>query len=107
MSQISRSRVWLSSVVCRSPPFLVGIPLYRRGYMFKPTLARLHGETRWLELLRPLTSARNLYLSKDFARHIAPALDELGGEIMTEVLPTENVFIEEFQPSGSVHEAIG
>jgi hypothetical protein len=65
-------------------------------------------KTRWLEILQPFTSVKNLYLSKDFARYIMPTLDELGGEIVTEVLPTlENVFIEEFQPSGSVHEAIG
>jgi hypothetical protein len=65
-------------------------------------------KTRWLELLQPFASVKNLYLSKYFAPHIAPALDGLGGEIVTEVLPTlENVFIEEFQPSGSAHEAIG
>jgi hypothetical protein len=62
--------------------------------------------TRWLELLQPFTSVKNLYLSKDFARPIAHALEELSGEIATEVLPTlENVFIEKFQLSGPVNEA--
>ena len=63
--------------------------------------------TRWLELFRPFTSVKNLFLSKDFAPRIAPALQRLVGEGATEVLPTlENVFVEEFQPSGHVHEAI-
>jgi hypothetical protein len=61
---------------------------------------------RWLELLRPFTSVKNLYLSKDSTGRIAPALGQLGGEIVTEVLPTlENVFIEKFQNSGHVNEA--
>ena len=50
----------------------------------------------------------NLYLTKEFALHIAHALQELVvGERVMEVLPTlENVFIDEFQPSGPVHEVI-
>jgi hypothetical protein len=61
------------------------------------------GNTRWLE---PFTSVKNLFLSKDFALNIAHALEGLDGEGAMEVLPTlENVFIEEFQPSGSVHGA--
>ena len=42
-----------------------------------------------------------------FAPRITRALKRLVGEGAIEVLPTlENVFIEEFQPSGSVHTAI-
>ena len=42
----------------------------------------------WLELLHPFTSVKNLFLSKDFARGIVPALQELVGDRATEVLPT-------------------
>ena len=64
--------------------------------------------TRWLELFRPFTFVKNLFLAMDFAPRIAPALQGLVGEGAMDVLPTlESVFIEEFQPSGSVHEAIG
>jgi hypothetical protein len=60
-----------------------------------------------LELLRPFFAVKNLYLDKEFALHIAHALQELVGERVMEVLPTlENVFIDEFQPSGPVHEVI-
>jgi hypothetical protein len=49
---------------------------------------------------------KNLYLSKDFALRIAPALDDLGREIVTEVLPAlENVFIEKLKLYGPVTEA--
>jgi hypothetical protein len=64
--------------------------------------------TQWLELLLPFTSVKNLYLSKEFASLIAPALQELAGERATEVLPTlRNLFLAELRPSGPVQQAIG
>ena len=64
--------------------------------------------TRWLELFRPFTFVKNLFLSTHYALHIASALQGLIGEGAMEVLPTlENVFIEDFRPSGSIDEAIG
>ena len=62
---------------------------------------------QWLELLCPFTSARNLYLSKEFAPRLAPALQELVGERATEVLPAlQNLFLVELWPSGPVQQAI-
>ncbi len=64
--------------------------------------------TEWLQLLLPFTAVKNLYLSKQFAPCIAPALQEFTGGRMTEVLPTlQNLFLEGFQPSESVQEGIG
>ena len=64
--------------------------------------------TLWLELLQPFAAVKNLYLSKEFAsRIIGPALQELTGGRMAEVLPTlQNIFLEELQPSGTVQEGI-
>jgi hypothetical protein len=63
--------------------------------------------TLWLELLHPFTAVKNLYLSEEFARHIAPALQELVGRNTTEVLPIlQNMFLEGLQPSGPVQESI-
>jgi len=63
--------------------------------------------TRWLDFLESFATVKNLYLSEEYAPHIAPVLQKLVGERALEVLPIlENVLIE-FQPSGSVHEAIG
>jgi hypothetical protein len=60
--------------------------------------------TEWLELLLPFTAVKNLYLSKQFAPRIAPALQELTG---AEVLPTlQNIFLEEFRPSEPLQEGI-
>jgi len=95
---------------CRSPPF----PLHPLEYLcigegpFSQQRQLDHTEnTRWLELLQPFTAVKNLYLTKEFAIHIAHALQELVGERVMEVLPTlENVFIEDIQPSGPVHEVI-
>jgi hypothetical protein len=61
----------------------------------------------WLELLLPFTAVKNLYLSKQFAPRIAPALQETTGDGTTEVLSTlQNLYLEGFQPSESVQEGI-
>ena len=71
----------------------------------------MHGveDIQWLELLYPFTSVKNLYLSSDIVRHIAPALQELveeSGSVM-EVLPTlQSIFLEERHRSGPDREAI-
>jgi hypothetical protein len=50
---------------------------------------------------------KNLYLCKEFASRIVPALQELVGVRTTEVLPTlQNIFLEELQVSGPIQEAI-
>jgi hypothetical protein len=64
--------------------------------------------TQWLELLLPLTAVESLYVSKEFVPGITAALQELVRERTTEVLPTlQNLFLEELQGSGPVHESIG
>jgi hypothetical protein len=53
--------------------------------------------SRWLELLHPFSTAKNLYLSEQiiFMSPIVPALEELVGSRITEVLPTlQNIFLE-------------
>jgi hypothetical protein len=63
--------------------------------------------TEWLELLLPFTAVKDLYLSKQFAPRIAPALQEFTEGRTTEVLPTlQNLFLEGFQPSEPIHKGI-
>ena len=83
--------------------YIYGDPLW------KPDRRNNVGNTPWLELLRPFTGVKNLYLSEDFARHIVPSLRELVGGRATEALPAlRNVFLEGLQTrtSGSVQEGI-
>ncbi len=64
--------------------------------------------TQWLELLQPFTTVKNLYLSKEVARRVVPALKELAGEQVTELLPAlQNLFLNGLQLSGPVEEAVG
>ena len=59
-------------------------------------------DTLWLELLRPFTAVKNLYLSGAFASRIAPVLQELVGERTTEVLPAlETIYVEESRTWGA------
>jgi hypothetical protein len=62
---------------------------------------------QWLELLQPFAAVKNLYLSKEVALRIAPALRRLVGNGVTEMLPTlQCLFLEELQPSDPVQETI-
>ena len=66
----------------------------------------------WVELLRPFSAVKNLYLSKNVASRVAPALQELVEGRTTEVLPTvlpnlENIFVAGLESSGPVQEGIG
>ena len=62
---------------------------------------------QWLELLHPFTTVKALYLSRDITSRIAPALEELVGERVAEVLPAlQSLFLEELKPSEPVQKAI-
>ena len=63
--------------------------------------------SQWLELLHPFTAVKALYIPEEFTPRIAPVLQELVGERVTEVLPTlQTLFLEETSLSGPVQEAI-
>ena len=65
------------------------------------------GNDQWLELFRLFSAVGNLYLSEGLATCVAPALRELVGEGVTEVLPAlQNLFIGDLS-SALVKEAIG
>ena len=62
---------------------------------------------QWLELLHPFTTVKALYLSRDIATRIVPALGELVGARAIEVLPAlQSLFLEELHPLGPVQKAI-
>jgi hypothetical protein len=62
----------------------------------------------WLELLRSFTAVKNLYVSKEFAPLIVPALQELVASRTTESLPTlQNILLEGLQLSGPIQKVIG
>jgi hypothetical protein len=63
--------------------------------------------SQWLELFHPFIGIRNLYVSKQFVPFVTAALQELTGERTMEVLPVmKNLFLEGFEGSGPVVEAI-
>jgi len=62
--------------------------------------------TQWLELLRPFTALKDLYLGKKPAQHIMPVLKESAREGTAEYLPAlQNIFIGGFRP-GPTQDAI-
>ena len=80
--------------------------LYMHGP--RPSSPQLQDPMQWLEILRPFTAVKNFYVVKKFVQHFAPALEELVGESVIDVLPAlEGLYLEEFEPPGHVGEAIG
>jgi hypothetical protein len=64
--------------------------------------------TLWLQLLRPFTAVKNLYLTTEFAPGIAAALQELVEGRIIEVLPNlENILVEGLKSSGPLQKKIG
>jgi hypothetical protein len=65
--------------------------------------------SQWLELLRPFTAVKSLYVSEEFVPVItAAALQELVRERMTQLLPTlQNLFLEGLRRWGPVRKGIG
>ena len=63
---------------------------------------------QWLELLRPFTAVKSLYVSKEFVMGITVHLLEVVRERMIEVLPAlQNLFLEVLEQSGPIKEGIG
>jgi hypothetical protein len=63
--------------------------------------------TLWLQLLRPFSAVKNLYISTAFMPGIAATLNELVGGGMTEILPSlQKILVESLEVSGPVPENI-
>ena len=61
----------------------------------------------WLELLRSFATVKDLALSDFMVRSVVPALQELTGESVTEVLPAlRHILVRGLDPSGPTQEAI-
>jgi hypothetical protein len=103
----------LSSVaqVCRLFSSRALIPTVERLYVQSKSWS-LHWQDniendQWLELFHAFTPVKDLYISSEFTPRIAPALQELVGERVTEVLPAlRTLFLGAPLPSGPVQEII-
>ena len=97
--------------VCTSylPPLSALEDLYISEYPhWQPVWEDNIDSALWLELFRPFTTVKDLFLSEKIALWVASALQELVGGRTIEVLPAlQNVFIEGLQPSGPVEEGVG
>jgi hypothetical protein len=63
--------------------------------------------TQWLELFQPFTTVKDLHLSEEVASRVTPALQELTGDRVADMLPgLQNLFMVGLQPSEPI-QAIG
>jgi hypothetical protein len=82
------------------------IPAVERLYVtqsrpFPPPWQEDMESSQWLELMHPFTAVKGLYMSQEFTPRISPALQELVGERVTEVLPALKTLFLESLPSGN------
>ena len=62
---------------------------------------------QWRELFRLFAAAQSLHVSERLVSPVARALQDIAGQMATEVLPVlRTISLEGLQPSGPVHEAI-
>ena len=95
--------------VCASslPSLTAAEDLYVEAPTFRPDWQDAQ-DAQWLDLLRPFSAVKNLYLSKELPG-VVLALQEavIRGTTVT-VLPTlQNIFLEELHSSGPIQEVIG
>ena len=63
--------------------------------------------SQWLQLVHPFIAVKDFYISERMVPIIAPALEELVGERVTESLPAlECLFLDGLRGSGPVSDAI-
>ena len=69
---------------------------------------KVMGNAPWLYLVRLFTATEYIYLSQGVAALVAPALQELNGTWVIEVLPVlRNIFVNHLDALGPVQDAIG
>jgi hypothetical protein len=77
-SKISSFRSWSTSCTLFFPSISTSEDLYIYWNGFsKPHWNDDLGNRHWFELLRLFSTVKNLYLSKEFTKHVAPAQQEL------------------------------
>jgi hypothetical protein len=94
--------------VCSSSFPQAFIPTMEHLYICEPKFGKPRWQddiehSQWREVLHPFTAVKYLYISREFASCIAPALQELAGEVLPSI---QKLFLEDLRPSGPVQEAI-
>ena len=112
-SSCKQSDWQLSSLaqVCSSPLTRALVPtvenLYIRSGYRRPDWQDDIESSQWLELFQPFAATKELYISSEFTPRIAPALKELVGDGVIQVLPAlQTLFFEEPFPPRPIQEAI-
>ena len=107
--ELDRQLLSLTQVITSFVPSICMVEnLYIYGSRYLPSRGQDRIENQqWLDVFRPFTAVKNLYVTKKFVKCVVPPLKELVGERALEVLPAlECLLLEELQPSGPVPEAI-
>jgi len=79
----------------------------RKGSFLRPEWLDDLDSAQWLELFDPFAAVQSLHVSEELQLLVAPAFHGLTGRRAAEMLPAlRTLFLEGFQPHGSVSDAI-
>jgi hypothetical protein len=95
----------LAQILDQSPTIILNVDhlsIEENDLQLEPGWKDSMDDTDWLGLLRSFTAVKMLHTSKQLAGHIALALDDIGGEMITEVLPALASLSFEDKPVSSV-----
>ena len=116
--RITRLQSDLSIMVrpCTSSFLRTLIPIMKHLYILDTGMPYLNWlndvdveDSQWLDFLRPFTTVKDLYVSREYSPHLVATLHRIIGEGMTEVLPSLQNFFWEKQSSpvpGPIEEAM-
>ena len=99
----------LAQILGQSPDMVSNVEhlsIYENDLQLEPGWNDSMDDTDWLELFRPFTAVKMLHGSKQLAGHIALALGNVSGEMITEVLPALASLSLEDQPLTSVEKLL-
>jgi hypothetical protein len=94
----------ITQVLSRISPLLSNVIHFTIDWSGIPCLWEGTDDIGWLPLLHLFTSVRTWLVSTEFAGHIARALEDVTGEMVTELLPALNLLCLEGLPRSSVAE---
>jgi len=102
-------QLWSLAQVCSSflPPLSTLECLYIREGSVRPQWDDDMENAQWLELLKPFSASKNLYLHKELVPRVGRALQELAEEPVGPLPEVHNIFTLGSLPSETVRESFG
>jgi hypothetical protein len=99
VSHIAQALNQISAILSNMVHFAIG------AYSVSPEPKGMD-DIEWLQLLRPFSSVRTLFVSRQFSGHVSRSLENIPAVMATEILPSLDMLCVEDQPASSIRRFI-